>query len=160
MSKLRQYPGIYLLLIFFLLGIAGFFVFNKGEFELMINHYHNAGCDFFFRYFTYLGDGLVFIFLIILLLFYRYYYIILTAIVILLQTIVVQVLKMVIFSDMDRPVLYFSHTPGVHYVEGVTMHLYQTFPSGHTKEEARKIILDQVSNFNKSEIGTIYTNKL
>lgn len=97
-----------------------------------MNQFHNLTLDFFFKYWSSVGNGFIFVFLIAAFLFYRYYYVILTLVIILIQTLVVQVLKMVIFRYLDRPILIFRNIPGIHYVEGVSMHLYQTFPSGHS----------------------------
>ncbi len=131
MKKIREIWGLYLLVPFFIIAVTGGFLYKKGEVELMLNHFHNSFADQFFRYYTYLGDGWIFVLLLLILLYYRYYYLVMTLVVIIFQTAVVQVMKMILFSDWNRPVLFFSHTPGVHFVEGVTMHLYQTFPSGH-----------------------------
>ena len=132
MKKVKKFWGLYILIPFFMAGLIGFFMFHKGEAELIFNKHYNVLFDFFFRYYTYLGDGLAFVFLILLFLYNRYYYVIVTGGVIILQTIVVQGMKLELFRHVDRPSLFFSHVHGIHYVEGVTLHLYQSFPSGHS----------------------------
>ncbi len=132
MGRVKGYWGIYLLILFFTIGVAGFLMIEKGAAELWVNRHWCPAADIFFKYFTYLGNGVVFVFLVILLLFIRYYYVVLTIIVGLIQTVVVQVLKMVVFPDMDRPSFYFREMPGLHYVDGVVLHFNQTFPSGHS----------------------------
>ncbi len=131
MRELKKIWGIYLLVPFFLTGITGYFLYHKGQVELMINHQHNPFADLFFRYYTYLGNGWMFVLLLLILLNYRYFYLVLTLLVIVMQTLVVQVLKLVFFKHMDRPIVFFSHTPGIHFAEGVTMNFYHSFPSGH-----------------------------
>lgn len=132
MSRLKNFWGLYLLAVFFALGIAGALIFEKGEAELWLNNHWHPAADFFFKYFTYLGNGIAFVFLIIFLLFIRYYYVILTLVVIIIQTLVVQGMKMQIFPGLDRPPFYFRDLPGLHFVEGVELHFNQTFPSGHS----------------------------
>ncbi|HLF33233.1 MAG TPA: phosphatase PAP2 family protein [Cyclobacteriaceae bacterium] len=132
MRSLKDYWGLYLLAVFFASGIAGVLLFEKGEAELWLNIHWNPIADIFFKYFTYLGDGIAFVILIIFLMFIRYYYIVLTLIVIIIQTLIVQGLKMQIFPDLDRPPFYFRNMPGLHFVEGVELHFNQTFPSGHS----------------------------
>ena len=130
-KKIRDIWGLYLVIPFFLAGAAGFFLFKKGEVELIVNHHFTAGADLFFRMATWGGNGVVFAALLIFFLFYRYYFSLLTLLVIILQTLVVQALKLVVFPGMERPALFFSKVPGIHYVEGVKMNMLHSFPSGH-----------------------------
>ncbi len=132
MKKISGYWGVYLVVPFFLAGIAGFFLFHKGDAELMLNHHTSTFGDFFFKNMTWLGNGIVFAVLVIFFLFYRYYFTIVTVVVILVQTLIVQVLKLVVFPHADRPIIFFSHVPGMHYVEGVKMDYHHSFPSGHS----------------------------
>jgi len=51
---------------------------------------------------------------------------------VLLTTIVVQSFKNIIFSNIVRPAKLFSGIYDLHLVQGVEMHHYGSFPSGHT----------------------------
>jgi membrane-associated phospholipid phosphatase len=132
MNKKNIPYGFYLYLLFLLAGLSGGFFFEKGEAELLLNSYHHPCADFFFRYWTYLGDGFVFVILIAWLFFKRYYYVILTVMVVFLQTLMVQGMKRWIFPDVVRPKLYFQDIGTIHFVEGVQVFSRFSFPSGHT----------------------------
>lgn len=106
--------------------------FPKGELELLINHFHNSELDLFFRYITHLGDGSVLAVLLVVLLFYNYYSVILTAFTIIFQSILVSLFKRWIFKGLERPVAFFDEGITLNFVEGVDVHKFNTFPSGHT----------------------------
>jgi membrane-associated phospholipid phosphatase len=132
LKRIKEYWGIYLLIIFFLAGAAGYFFFIKGEAELLLNRHNNPAFDFLFKYWTYFGGGIAFTALLVALFFYRYYYVILAALIIIFQTILVQGLKIWVFPLSDRPVLFFLGKEKIHLVDGVLMIPNNSFPSGHT----------------------------
>jgi membrane-associated phospholipid phosphatase len=130
-KRVKEYWGIYLLMIYFLSGIAGFLYFEKGDTELWLNQQNTPAADIFFKYCTYIGGGITFAILLLALLFYRYYYAILTSLVIIFQTIFVQGIKLFIFPAWDRPVIFFQEKE-IHLVDGVRISIFNSFPSGHT----------------------------
>ena len=107
-------------------------VFPKGELELLINQHHIAFLDVFFKYVTFLGDGILLALLLIGLLFHQYFSAILTAFSILFQSIFVSVFKRWIFDGLPRPIAFFNDAVDLNFVEGVKVHSSNTFPSGHT----------------------------
>ncbi|MDN4164056.1 phosphatase PAP2 family protein [Cytophagales bacterium LB-30] len=119
------------LFCFLILGILA--SFPKGDLELLINQLYIDGLGQFFKYWTHLGDGLVYVAIMLFFLAYHYYRAILTATVIIVQTIFVQIMKRWIF-DAPRPKAFFADMPNVelNFVEGVKVHTAHSFPSGHT----------------------------
>ncbi|MFO7825489.1 MAG: phosphatase PAP2 family protein [Cyclobacterium sp.] len=120
--------GYFLFLIF----VCAFFPFyEKGGFEVLINTVHNPLLDQFFVCITQLGDGVMLIFPILIMLFIRYSYAIFLALSTIIHILFVHLGKRVFFPGMPRPVEFLSGIE-LHIVPGVSMHHWNTFPSGHT----------------------------
>ncbi len=128
--KNRFFIAPYLLL----LGIATFFliVYSKSQIHIYLNQFHNPITDLFFKYLTYVGDGVVVAVFLIVLLFISYRYFLIMAGNVFLTTVVVQGFKRIIFSDSVRPSNFFSGIYELHLISGVDMHSFKSFPSGHT----------------------------
>lgn len=107
-------------------------VFPKGEFELLINQFHNPALDLIFKYITHLGDGSLLAVLLIAMLFYKYYTAVLVAFSILFQSIIIPIFKKGIFKGLERPMAFFDESVSLNFVDGVDVHSVNTFPSGHT----------------------------
>ncbi len=124
-------------LIFLLFGTILIFLTSKAELHLHINQFVNPRLNFFFKYITYLGDGLTIVVVAVLLLLFRSVKqgLTLGAIAAVIG-IVVQFLKKVVFSDVFRPKKYFSETlnlPDVlNFIDGAEPAANFSFPSGHT----------------------------
>lgn len=107
----------------------------KGSMHLKMNELHAPFLDVLMKYWTLLGDGLLLLILIagLLLISFRHALTGLAAFAI--GGIGAQVLKRLIFSDYPRPVKFFELTgtgEQLHLVEGVDIHTWMSFPSGHT----------------------------
>lgn len=131
LKKVYTYPGIILFYIL-LVSAAGLFFLDKGNVIVVLNQYHNNFFDVFFRYFTFLGDGLMLAFLLVFFLLRSYYFSMATVYSIILQTVLIQGIKNLIFPNLVRPALFFKDFAQLHAVQGVEVHAYHTFPSGHT----------------------------
>ena len=123
---------IFIYLLFLLLGGIVLILFPKTEIHLFINQYHNPFFDLFFKYLTWLGSGwsVALLFLLLLIKHKREAVIYLAGN--LLITLTIQSLKHFIFNDMLRPVAYFKDIHPLYLIPGETMHLYNSFPSGHS----------------------------
>ena len=108
-------------------------VTNHGDFVLWLNDYHTAFGDFFFKYWTHLGDGLLLAVLAFYFLFtnlYKFYY---TLIAIAFQTVFVHIFKQWLFASEPRPKTFFAdRLDELNFVEGVNVRGFDSFPSGHT----------------------------
>jgi len=122
---------VWILLIF--LGSAFILVYPKPEFFIILNKFHIRPLDYFFRMVTFLGDG---IFIIITALFFflkknrALSFMIISSY--LISGIVVKALKN--FFPVPRPAMYFqlNNISYTNFLDGVTLHNYYSFPSGHT----------------------------
>jgi membrane-associated phospholipid phosphatase len=118
--------------VLFLLGIWGVACFDKGSLVLWSNHLHQPYLDQFFKYLTYLGDGMALAVLCLAFCFYRYKYAILLTGIGVAQLLAAFVAKKIIFGKTMRPAGYFENREVLHFVAGVRMHHWYTFPSGHS----------------------------
>jgi len=124
--------GYYIFYAFLILGMVILLSFDKGDVLLWINHNHSFFYDILFKYFTYLGDGIIFGLVLIYFLISNYFYAAVTSLIILIQTLIVQGLKRFLFADEVRPQMFFDNFNDLHQVNGVDIHAYNSFPSGHT----------------------------
>ncbi|MBQ7698576.1 MAG: phosphatase PAP2 family protein [Paludibacteraceae bacterium] len=117
-----------------LLCVIGFVLLNyeKAEIHLWMNTYHTSFLDFFFRYYTVIGEWVPYI-VVFLLLFYKAGWATYLLSSVVISGLLSQRLKYVF--DTDRPYKYFAdHLPDVQlpFVDGVELSKYYSFPSGHT----------------------------
>lgn len=133
MSKLIR-ENIYFLVpatLFILIGIILLSIYPKGIIHIEINEAHNKFFDWFYSYITFFGNGWMILIVLIILLFVKYRYALILMISNILITIVVQVSKHFIFPDSLRPKAYFEGIYELYLVEGIAVHSYHSFPSGH-----------------------------
>jgi membrane-associated phospholipid phosphatase len=105
---------------------------EKGEGVIWLNQYGTDLLDLFFTAWTFLGDGIIFGLLIVFFLFRSYFFLLVTLLTVIIQTIFVQGIKLFIFPDLDRPKLFFENFIEFRQIDGVDIHSYYAFPSGHT----------------------------
>jgi len=122
----------YLMIPFIIVGGFLSYFIDKVELVIFLNHHFaHPWLDVLFKYGTYLGDGIIYAFLIVALLFINYYYAILATTTAIVQTVFVHIFKKIIFKGMPRPTGIIP-TENLQFVEGVDVHQSNTFPSGHT----------------------------
>ena len=125
----RQFFIGYFLLILLSLGVL--IGLPKVEGHIFLNPWHSKPLDYIFRAFTVLGDGIFIIGLAVVLFFLKKR--VLSLIIIagyVLSGIPVQIIKS--YTDAPRPALFLKGMNYSHFVDGVTLHNYNSFPSGHT----------------------------
>ena len=114
-----------------MLGLS--FYIGKDQFFLLLNNDMGLPADFFFNYFTYVGDGLLWVvWLIAFLATKRKNLLPLLLSAVAFTTLFTQICKQVILPYEARPLEAISDQSLVHYVKGVTVHSINSFPSGHT----------------------------
>jgi membrane-associated phospholipid phosphatase len=119
----------YILLV--LIAIFILIIYSKTEGFLLMNPLHHNYLDFFFIPVTYLGDGLFVIALALILFFIKRKFLSLMIVSsYLLSGIIAQVLKY--FIEEARPAYYLEKTNYPYFIDGVTLHNFHSFPSGHT----------------------------
>ena len=105
---------------------------EKTDIQLVVNGLHNPFFDWVFKYSTTLAEGISIALLLILTLIISYRLTILFSVALVANTIVVYLLKKLLFSDTERPMVFFSQLSDWHTVNGVHLHTNMSFPSGHT----------------------------
>ncbi len=138
--------------------IAGVMVWmqEKGTAVLFFNRNYHPLLDVLFKFTTYLGDGLVAIpFIVAVIIFKNIYRGIILLSSVLLSFLVVQILKLYAFPEMVRPKEYFKNPIKLYYVEGVEIHSYNSFPSGHSAQAFSIFLLLAIFTKNKNW-GLVY----
>lgn len=105
------------------------------DFSICINQFHFPILDVFFKYITYLGDGVTALLIALIFLILRLDYGLISAIGFTLSAVTTQILKRFVFEEVQRPFLVFKEEINMgkwHLIEGVEMHQLYSFPSGHT----------------------------
>ena len=127
-----------LFLIWVVCGAVLQLLFTPTEIMFWINRHHNSLSDSFFRYVTLLGEDTVWLGLFSYFVFEKYVKGIDNnqAIKVLLISWLSKVLVSVSLKNIfnyPRPIEVYQHSSqAIHLVDGVTMHHWQSFPSGHT----------------------------
>lgn len=122
--------GLYLMVLLPLLFV--WFSFGKGQIHLFINRYHSPFFDHFFFWITKLGEPLLACTVLVGLLFFKYRYSLILGLSTGISALLVGIVKAIVVDDM-RPFKFFQYfNAPLHFVEGVRLHEYNTFPSGHT----------------------------
>ncbi len=131
MVKLIRENKIFFLLCltWFLVAGALLLVYDKGSFSLWINKNHNPSADIFFKYATWLGDGYTIGIVCLLLFFVKLRFGVLTSIISFTSAFLISLLKD--FFNEARPSVYFQGQD-IHFVEGLKLYQWHSFPSGHT----------------------------
>jgi membrane-associated phospholipid phosphatase len=104
----------------------------KGNIHLYINNIHSVWADYFFKYLTNLGSGLVVVIVSVIYLFISFRKTLILAVSGIICGILVQIFKRLIFSEIVRPSKFFEGVSHLHLVDGVQMLSYNSFPSGHS----------------------------
>jgi membrane-associated phospholipid phosphatase len=122
-----------------LLAVAAFFLFRfqKHEIHLFVNQYvGNVSLNAFFYYITYFGDGRLAAILLLCIFLYNVRTGIYATFSFLSAVIVSNSLKYFFYDDVNRPFFYFQYLDkhDLNLVEGVDMHIHNSFPSGHATQ--------------------------
>ena len=120
------------MLVYLVLGGLVVWQIPKGDLELQLNSLHQLFFDYLFLGFTYLGDGAALVFIMVVVLFKNIYKGIIGGTAFIVCTIVTHFCKNFVFPDYDRPVRFFQDLKDIYYIQGLEIHSYHSFPSGHT----------------------------
>jgi len=128
----RHYRNAMLFSIVLTLVVAVFLLLQgkEGSF-LVINKHNHPAFDHVFEYWTYLGDGIIWVPLFIYAIFFKREFLIPVLASLLICTIITQFLKRVVFADELRPILALGKEK-IRVIEGLKIHTRNSFPSGHT----------------------------
>ena len=107
------------------------FYFGKEDSFLVINKYNNPQFDYFFQYWTYLGDGLIWVPLFIYVILFKREFLVAVIASLIICTVLTHFLKRVVFAEELRPILALGEEK-IRIIEGFKPHGRNSFPSGHT----------------------------
>lgn len=117
--------------VFFLITFCSVVLINKLDLHKITNEFHSSFFDVFFKYATYIGDGVVFGVLVLVFVFIKRKLALVFFVGGILTLIITHLLKKVFFKGIARPVAALGED-ALHLVDGVKMALWNSFPSGHT----------------------------
>lgn len=115
---------------FFLLSLFLVVRFNKFSLHTFLNDFNTSFFDVFFKYATYLGDGVIFAVLVVLFFFIKRRMALIFLISGILTLLVTHFFKKIIFKGVPRPVAALGEE-SLHLIDGVKIALANSFPSGH-----------------------------
>ncbi|MBS1645774.1 MAG: phosphatase PAP2 family protein [Bacteroidetes bacterium] len=119
----------------FLAASVVIFCTQKLSLHLFFNQYVGGAFDVFFKYLTYLGDGIFVIpFCLLFMLFYNIKKSMLLSISYIVSSVITQIFKSVysFFFQNDRPAFVFEQQHvSLKRVPDVALHIIRSFPSGH-----------------------------
>ena len=129
LKTLSVYVIAYVVLLMVVFGLL--YVYSKVELHLLLNSYHTSIQDTFFKYYSMLAEGPLYVLALLPLLWKKIKLTIFFALCELSGGGVLQILKHTISTD--RPVSVFEHYHDMilPLVQGVEMHHSNSFPSGH-----------------------------
>ena len=105
-------------------------IYGKNESFLVINKYNSPAFDYIFRFWTYLGDGIIWVPLFVYVLLFRRDFLIAVIAGVIISTILSQGLKNYVFPEDMRPIVVL--TEKVRTIPGYVINRVHSFPSGHT----------------------------
>jgi membrane-associated phospholipid phosphatase len=119
-------------LLFLLIGAIFQLLYSKEEIFLFINGNYHTAADYFFQYLTHIGDGLFYLGIVLFFAAFSFRKAIIALCCFITSSVVSQLLKKLVFSDELRPRAFFERSNvSLHTIEGVTIHSFNSFPSGH-----------------------------
>ena len=132
-AKLYKENRLFFLLSLLFVFAAAFILifYSKADGFFLLNPYHSTFLDWFFIFFTYVGDGFFCVAVGLLLFLFKKRYLSLMVISsYLLSGLLAQVLKYFILEA--RPAVFLEKIKYDYFITDVTLHNYHSFPSGHT----------------------------
>ncbi len=107
-------------------------IYGRQDSFLLINSFNSEQSDYFFTYFTYLGDGILWVPLFLYVLLYKRDYFIMVLAAVIICTIFTHLFKRIIFADEARPLRALHDLArAVPLMKGKDAYS-NSFPSGHT----------------------------
>ncbi len=147
----------YLLIALFTIGLFPFFLFDKTSFFILLKHWYHPVADCIAPYISWLGDGVLYLFLLFMAALFRASCrkLIIISGSFFCMSIVVQCLKRVFFSHMLRPIALLPSDVSVHLIDGVPLLTDLSFPSGHSATIFVLISLIQLLGRKKKNVYSV-----
>ncbi|MBS1654832.1 MAG: phosphatase PAP2 family protein, partial [Bacteroidetes bacterium] len=101
---------------------------------LIVNGHYNPALDFVCKWWTYMGDGIMWVPLCLYCIVWKRDFFWTTIVAIIISTLITHLFKDIIFPGELRPIHLLTQNIPVHTVPGVKMNTVHSFPSGHTAQ--------------------------
>ena len=130
-TEYRHFRNAVLFSLVLALIIAVFLlIYGKNNSFLVINKYNSPEFDYVFKFWTYLGDGIIWVPLFLYVLLFRRDYLVSAIAALIISTVLTQVLKRIVFWNDFRPIVILANK--VRVIPGYYINRAHSFPSGHT----------------------------
>ncbi|MBA4196290.1 MAG: hypothetical protein C0459_01935 [Chitinophaga sp.] len=131
--QMRQYKIAFTLTVSFaaVIFVANLFI-GTDNFFLLLNADSGIAADYFFHYYTYLGDGIFWVPVVLFTFFFKRDYLVLVIAAIVFSTLLTHLFKDLLLPGEARPTKAIGNLQLIHVVKGVELHSIGSFPSGHT----------------------------
>lgn len=130
-TEYRHYRNAVLFSLVLGLLVAIFLLlYGKENSFLVINKYNNPAFDYVFRFWTFLGDGIIWIPLFVYVILFKKDYFLAVLAGLVFCTVLTQFLKRAVFPNDFRPIVVLGEK--VRAIPGYYMNRVHSFPSGHT----------------------------
>lgn len=130
-TEYRHFRNAVLFSIVLALFVAVFLlIYGKENSFLVINKYNSPQFDYVFRYWTYLGDGIIWVPLFLYVLLFKRDYFVAVLAALIICTALTHLLKRVVYPNEFRPIVALGEK--VRVIQGYYMNREHSFPSGHT----------------------------
>jgi membrane-associated phospholipid phosphatase len=124
--------GIILTAVTALYLVIDSFIVGRNDFFLLLNTDLGKPADYFFTFWTNLGDGVIWVIVAGLILKYRRNQLPLLIASIVISTLITQLTKIYVIPAEPRPTVAITDINLIHTVPGVELLTAYSFPSGHT----------------------------
>ena len=105
--------------------------YGKNDSFFVINKNNHPSLDHFFRFWTYLGDGLIWVPVFVYTIIFRRDFLVAIIASVVISTILTHFFKRVVFPDDFRPIVVLGEEK-IRIIQGYKMNRANSFPSGHT----------------------------
>jgi membrane-associated phospholipid phosphatase len=130
-TEYRHFRNAVLFSLILALAVAIFLlIYGKENSFLVINKNNSPEFDYFFEYWTYLGDGIIWVPLFAYTLLYKREFFVAVLASLIICTVLTHFFKRVVFPDDYRPIVVLGEKART--IAGIKINRANSFPSGHT----------------------------
>lgn len=123
---------LFVALLFLGVGLVLCLSTEKGQIVLLLNHNWTPSLDVFFKGYTYIGLGGVFVLFALVFMAIHYYYSLLCTISLVVAGLTSLLFKKVLFPHTPRPIVGIGTDNLTHIIPNLVIHSWGSYPSGHT----------------------------
>ncbi len=106
-------------------------IYGKEHSFLVINKYNSPAFDYVFEYWTFLGDGIIWVPLFLYVLIFKREFLVAIIAALIICTVLTHFFKRVVFPNDMRPIVSLGEEK-IRIIKGLKINRANSFPSGHT----------------------------